>query len=78
MHDEEIKNNPDYITRSKITRAECDRIGIPKEVSLKDIVKAFDDIPGEVVTTGNPYNQNQQRHTKFVHKFELYRKTIKS
>ncbi len=74
--DEYIKNSPDYITRSKITRTECNKMGIPSHVPVDEVKAAFDDIVPRVVVTGSPYNKNQQRHTCFVSKYQLYRKVI--
>jgi len=78
LTNDEIKNSPDYITKSKITRAECDKMGIPKNMPVSEVKDAFDDIEGRRVKTGNPYNENQQRHTKFVSKLALYRSIFKT
>jgi len=74
----DISKNPRYITRSKISRAELNKMGIPRNVSVDEAQKAFDDCPHyswEVL--GNPYNENRQRHVKFVSKQALYREIIK-
>lgn len=56
--DEDIKNSPDYITRSKITRTECNKMGIPSYVPVDEVKAAFDELDGKRIKTGNPYNQN--------------------
>ena len=73
----DITKNPRYITKSKITRKVLNEMYIPKTVTISEAKKAFDDCPihnWEVV--GNPYNENYQRHVKFVSKQALYREII--
>lgn len=73
----EILKNPNYVTKSKITRAKLNSMCIPKFVSIAEAKDAFDSCFGEIIPTGNPYNENFQRHTKIVSTFELYNEIVK-
>lgn len=73
----DILKNPRYLTKSKITRKELNKMGIPKSVSLKQAREDFDNCPvSSIELVGNPYNENQQRHVKVVSKQALYRQII--
>lgn len=77
LTDEDIKNSPDYITKSQITRTECNKMGIPKYIPVSEVKETFDEIVPRVVVTGSRFDKNKQRHTRYVNKFELYRKMFK-
>lgn len=73
----DMLKNPDYITKSKITRGELNKMGIPKSVSVKQVKEDFDKVPiYKIELVGNPYNEFQQKHVKFVPKQALYREII--
>ena len=73
----DLSKNSNYITKSKISRSELDKMGFPKYISVSEVRDNFDMLNGVGQKTGNPYNYKQQRYTKFVHKKELYDLTIK-
>ena len=74
----EILKNPRYITKSKITRAELNKMGIPKSVTVKEAKQSFECCRiHSIEVIGNPYNEYQQKHIKFVPKQALYREIIK-
>ena len=73
----DILKNPRYITKSKISRRELNKMHIPKSITIQEAKGAFDNCFGELVKTGIPYNENFQRHTKVVSKFELYNEIVK-
>lgn len=67
-----------YLSKSKITRAELDKMSIPSYISVDEAKQCFDELePDGQEKTGNPYNYQQQRMTKFVRKENLYNKIIK-
>ena len=70
-------NNPKYISKSKINRNELNKMGIPKYISVQEVKDNFDCLEPHIEKVGNPYNEHQQRHTKFVSKHELSKYTIK-
>jgi len=76
-YNEDISRNPNYTTKSKINRKMLRQMKIPDFVSVKQAKEDFDSCHGEIHKVGMPYDKNKQRHTKFVSKFELYRKIIK-
>ena len=74
----DILKNPRYITKSKITRAELNKMHVPKSISVKQAKEDFDNCQTHAwCVTGNPYNENQQKHVRVVSKQALYREIIK-
>jgi len=72
-----LSENKNYITRSKITRAELTKMHIPSFISVNEVKENFDKLEYKLEKAGNPYNYQQQRYTKYVNKKELYDLTIK-
>lgn len=73
----DYSKDKNYISKSKISRTELDKMHIPKHISVQEVKTNFDMIDGEHQKVGNPYNYQQQRYTKYVYKKELYDLTIK-
>lgn len=75
--DNSVTNSKDYISKSKITRKELDKMSIPQYITVEEAKKCFDECQGRFVVTGNENNVYQQRHTKIVHRLALYKQIIK-
>ena len=72
-----ISGDKNYISKSKITRAELRKMSIPDYISIDEAKSDFDKLDGVGEKVGNPYNYRQQRYTKYVYKKELYDLIIK-
>ena len=73
------KDNENYVTKQDIrnmSKSKLKRFGF-SSVSKKEILETFDKCDYKMGVTGNPYNQYQQKHTKYVNLLELYRKIFK-
>lgn len=73
----DINKDPRYTSKSKINRSMLREMHIPDCISVKQAKEDFDLCEGETHKIGLPYTPGKQRHTKFVSKYELYRKIIK-
>ena len=73
----EINKNSNYTSKSKINRKMLREMHIPDFISIEQAKKDFDACVGDIYKIGMPYDENKQRHTKFVSKYELYQKIIK-
>ena len=70
-------NDSNYITKSKINKNTLKELHLLGKVSVNDLKIAFDECKGQTGIVGNPYMESQQKHVKFVSKYELYRRVIK-
>lgn len=73
------KDNGNYITKQdirKMSKVKMKKLGFGN-VTKKEMLETFDECVPYWGKTGNQYNQYQQRHTKYVHLLELYKKVFK-
>jgi len=70
----DISKNKWYVSRGKITQKTIKSWGIKKHIKVDDMKKSFDRTNGKEYKTGNPYNEKQQRRTKYVHVYDLFDK----
>ena len=73
------KDNENYVTKQdirKMSKSELKRFGF-SSTTKKEMLETFDECEPHWVITGNPYNQQQQRHTRYVYLMELYKKIFK-
>lgn len=70
--------NLNKTAKSEITRTELDKMSIPSYISVDEAKRCFDELDADgQEKTGNPYNYQQQRLTKFVRKENLCKQIIK-
>ena len=75
------KSCKDYVCKSEINNSMLKELCVYGLVSVKEVKETFDEINDDrfciIVLTGNSLNKNQQRHTKFIHKYALYKAVVK-
>lgn len=82
MYDDLENNYKDsefYATKQdirKMSKSKLKQFGFGN-TTKKEMLETFNECKSYWGKTGNPYNQYQQRHTKYVNLMELYKKIFK-
>lgn len=72
----DFKFNKNYVSRSNINKKWLEKNGL-SNFSVKEAKKEFYNCEIIVKKTGNPYNEKQQRRTKYVSAYELKNMLVK-